>query len=124
MSERATPFEYARALLRLPPFRPLPALILVLVLWPFLPEAALQPQMTTRRTLALAELALVLSCAGTVLYWVTLYLSQLGILHIGRGTRGMRDPSEAELAIADLATRGLCLLMVYAGPALLLWLIL
>lgn len=113
--------DYARALIKLRAFRPLPSLLLLLVLLPLLPASAWQNPMTTRRTMSIAELALALTCAGTLLYWLTLYLSHVGLLSF-RSNRsfGMREASESELALADLATRALCLLMAYAGPVVLI----
>lgn len=121
MSEPARDASWSRywALLRLPALWPVPGLLLLVLILPWLPDAAWQPQFTTRRTLSEAELALVITGSGCVSYWCVLLLGRLGILPSSRSW-GMREPSEAELSIAMAGVRLLCLLMVYAGPLLLL----
>jgi hypothetical protein len=106
-------------LLRLRALWPLPGLLLLLLILPWLPAAAWQPQFTTRRTLSEAELALVISGSGCVCYWLVLLLERAGLLRSSRSI-GMREPSEAELSIAAWGVRFMCLAMAYAGPLLLL----
>jgi hypothetical protein len=107
------------ALLRLRALWPVPGLLLLLLILPWLPPSAWQPQFTTRRTLSEAELALLITGCGCVSYWVVLLLERVGLLRTSR-SMGMREPSEAELSIAAALLRFLCLAMVYAGPLLLL----
>jgi hypothetical protein len=107
------------ALLRVRAFRPVPGLLLLVLILPWLPGAAWQPQFTTRRTLSEVELALLITGCGCVSYWSVLLLERVGLLHSSR-SMGMREPSEAELSIATALVRFLCLVMVYAGPLLLL----
>jgi len=118
--QRARTRDWVWALLRVRALWPLPALLLLAVLLPLAPEEAWHPQLTTRRTLSRAELALVLSGVGAALTWLLLLLSRRGLLFTGRSW-GMREPSEAEERLAEAGLRMLCLFMTYAGPALLLW---
>jgi hypothetical protein len=97
---------------------PLPALLFLGLVLPFSPGLWVL-QFRSRRVWSVAELALVCSCAGTLLYWLMLLLSRAGLLGKGR-TLGMREPSDLELRIVEVATLGLCLLMAYAGPLLVL----
>ena len=107
-------------LLRVRALWPLPALLLLLALLPFLPEAAWQAQYTTRRTLSKAEAAMLLSGVGCVMYWLTLVLGRRGLLYTPRSW-GMREPSEGEQALAEAGLRLMCLFLTYLGPALLIW---
>lgn len=108
------------ALLKLRVLWPLPGLLLLGLLLPFLPPEAWRPQFTTRRTLSKAELALLCSGLSCLCYWLVLWLAHLGLLHSSRSW-GMREPSEMELAIVALGLRFMCLLGVYSGPLMLIW---
>ncbi|HEX6244751.1 MAG TPA: hypothetical protein VFZ61_27720 [Polyangiales bacterium] len=99
---------------------PLPALLLLMALLPFLPEEAWRAPYTTRRTLSRAELAMVLSGVGCALYWLVLVLGGKGLLYTPRSW-AMREPSEGEQALAEAGLRLLCLTLTYLGPALLIW---
>lgn len=112
--------DWVRALLRVRALWPLPALFLLACLLLFAPPEAWRPQYTTRRTLAVAELSIVISLAGTVSYWLVLVLSNKGLFYTGRSP-GMREPTDAELYLVEIGTRWMCLFMAYAGPALLIW---
>jgi hypothetical protein len=107
------------ALLRVPALWPMPGLLLLALTLPFLPQEAWQPQFTTHRVLSKAEFVLVCSCVSAFLYWLVLLLGRLGLLHTTRSW-GMREPSNAEQALAAAALRWLCLLGVYVGPIALL----
>lgn len=114
--------DWLWALLRLRATWPLPALLLLALLLSFLPAEAWQSTMSRRRQWSKAELAMVMSGLGTLLYWLTLLLAHLGLLNAGsRSLWMMREPSEAELAIAAIWVHALCLLLAYSGPALLLF---
>lgn len=114
--------DWMWALARLRPLWPLPALLFLAVVLPFSPALWVE-QHAGRKVWSQAELALVCSGAGTLLYWLVLLLSRAGLLY-GGGTgrmHGMREPSGAELQLVELGMRGVCLLLAYAGPALVLF---
>lgn len=114
--------DWSWALLRLRPLWPLPALLFLALVLPFAPDEVWRSTMSRRRQWSLAELTLVMSGLGTLLYWLTLYLSRAGLLNVGSRSRWMmREPTEAELAILDAGLRFMCLLMAYSGPLLLLF---
>lgn len=117
--ERSSAREWASTLLRVRALWPVPALLLLALLLPFASAEAWQAQYTTRRTLSRAELAMVITGAGSFCYWLVLVLSGKGLLYSSRSWY-MREPSEGELALAEASLRLLCLLMAYVGPALLL----
>jgi hypothetical protein len=117
--ERPGTRDWVRALVHVRALWPLPALLLLALLLPFAGDEAWQAQYNTRRTLARAELAMVITGAGCICYWLVLVLSGKGLLYSSRSWN-MRDPSEGELALAEAGLRLLCLLMAYAGPALLI----
>jgi hypothetical protein len=108
------------ALLKLRAAWPVPGLILLAVLLPFLPLEAWRPQFTTRRTLSKAELAILISGLCCVMYWLVLLLGRLGLLNTRRGW-GMKEPSEMELAMVEAGLRWACLIAVYLGPLMLIW---
>jgi hypothetical protein len=112
--------DWLWALLRVRALWPLPGVLLLLALLPFLPDQAWRPQYTTRRTLSKAELAMVLSAAGCVLYWLLLLLGSKGFLHTTRSW-AMREPSDGEQALAEAGLRLVCLVLIYLAPALLIW---
>lgn len=107
------------ALLRVRALWPVPALLLLAVTLPFLPPEAWREQFTTRRMLSKTELALLCTGLCSALYWLVLLLGRLGLLHSSRSW-GMREPSDAEQALAAAGLRLVCLLGVYAGPIALL----
>jgi hypothetical protein len=111
--------EWAWALLSVRALWPLPALLLLVVMLPFVPADAWQAQHTTRRTLSRVELALLITGAGCACYWLVLVLSGKGLLYSSRSW-GMREPSDGELMLAEAGLPFLCLLMAYAGPVLLI----
>jgi hypothetical protein len=120
--ETASWRDWLWALARLRPLWPLPALLFLALVLPFAPDEVWRSTMSRRRQWSLGELTLVMSGLGTLLYWLTLFLSQAGLLNVGSRTRWMmREPSEAELAILDACLRFMCLLMAYSGPLLLLF---
>jgi hypothetical protein len=107
------------ALVRVRALWPLPALLLLALMLPFVPADAWRAQYTTRRMLSRAELALLITGTGCVCYWLVLLLSGKGLLYSSRSW-GMREPSDGELALVETGLRFLCLLITYAGPALLI----
>lgn len=109
-----------RGIIRLRVAWAVPAWLLLLVALWLAPSDAWRAQTSARRTWSLAELSIVITIAGNVLYWLALYLSHMGVLDLGR-SHGMREPSETERKLADAALRWLCLLMTYGGPLLLVW---
>jgi hypothetical protein len=115
--------DWLWALMRLRVTWVVPALLLLGLLLLFAPPEAWQTTMSSRRRQwSKAELAMVMSGLGTGLYWLTLYLAHVGLLNVGARSRWMmREPSEAELAIAAIWVHVLCLLLAYSGPALLLF---
>ncbi len=117
--ERPSARDWAWALLRVRALWPLPALLLLVLLLPFVAAEAWQAQYSTRRTLSRAELAMVITGAGCIGYWLVLVLSGKGLFYSSRSWN-MREPSDGELALVEAGLRLLCLLMAYAGPALLL----
>lgn len=122
--EQQTPSwrDWFWALLRLRPLWPLPALLFLALVLPFAPDEVWRSTISRRRQWSLGELTLVMSGLGTLLYWLTLYLSHVGLLNAGSRSRWMtREPSEAELAILDVGLRFMCLLIAYSGPLLLLF---
>jgi hypothetical protein len=116
---RPTLLDWLWALARLRPLRPLPALLCLGLVLPFSPAAWVVQHMG-RGVWSRAELALVCSGTGALLYWLVLLLSRAGLLH-GSRVHGMREPSSAELALAELGLRAVCLLLAYAGPAIVLF---
>lgn len=112
--------DWLWAMARIRALWPLPGVLLLVLVLPFLPEQAWRPQFTTRRVLSRAELALVLSAAGCVLYWLLLLLRNRGFLHTTRSW-AMREPSEGEQALVEAGLRLVCLFLVYLAPALLIW---
>jgi hypothetical protein len=112
--------DWLRAIARLRPLWPVPALLFLALVLPFSPALWLAP-LSARKVWSQAELALVCSGAGTLLYWLVLVLSRLDLLHTG-GSRmhAIREPSAAELRVVEVALRLICLLLAYAGPALVL----
>lgn len=117
---RPTLGDWLWALARLRPLWPLPALIVLIALLPFLPAEAWQPQYTTRRTLSKAETAMLISGLSCVMYWLVLVLGRQGLTYTRRSW-GMREPSEAELVLVEAGLRFMCLFTTYLGPVLLIW---
>jgi hypothetical protein len=113
--------DWVWALARLRPLWPLPALLFLGLVLPFSPSAWVEQRMG-REVWSQAELALVCSGAGTLLYWLLLLLSRAGMSY-GGGSRmhGMREPSSGELQLVELGMRATCLLLAYAGPAFVLF---
>lgn len=117
--ERLGARAWLAALVRVRALWPLPAPLLLVLLLPLAPAEAWQAQYTVHRTLSRAELAIVITGAGCICYWLLLVLSGKGLLYSSRSWH-MREASAGELALAEAGLRLVCLLMAYAGPSLLL----
>ncbi|MFT3924189.1 MAG: hypothetical protein QM778_16765 [Myxococcales bacterium] len=94
---------------------PLPAMLAVLVVVVCRPALWAQPP--GHRSVSLGLISCAFTLLGSLGYWLTLVLSDAGLLHF-RSRMGMREPSEQELAVADWFTRILCLLVAYGGVVL------
>jgi hypothetical protein len=107
-------------MLRNPYARPLPALLLLAVALGLSLLCAGEPDGAEARRQGLRELACVIGVFGAATYWATLLLARAGLLHYGR-SYAMKEPTEAELAVAELLLRGLGLLLAYGAPLLFFW---
>ena len=107
-------------MLRNPYARPLPALLLLAGALGLSLLFAGEPGSDEARRQGLRELACAIGIFGAVSYWATLLLGRAGLLH-HRGSFAMKAPTDAELAVAELLLRGLCLLMAYLAPLLFFW---
>ena len=113
--------DWLWALARLRPLWPLPALLFLALVLPFSPALWVAP-LSARKTWSMAELSLVCSGAGVLLYWLVLLLSHFDLLHLsGSRMQWMREPSAAELRLVRVGLRWICLLLAYAGPVLVLF---
>lgn len=118
--EEPTLLDWAWAIARLRPLWPLPALLFLSLVLPFSPELWTAP-LTGRKTWSQAELALVCSGAGTLLYWLVLLLVHFDLLDLhGSRMQGMREPTASELRLVQVGLRAICLLLAYSGPLLVL----
>jgi hypothetical protein len=106
--------------LRNPYARPLPALFVLAVVLSLSLLFAGEPSNEETRRQGLRDLACAIGVGGAICYWGTLLLGRAGLLHYG-GSFAMKEPTPAELAVAELLLRGLGLLMAYLGPLLFFW---
>lgn len=120
-ADRPSLGEWLWALSRLRVLWPLPALLFLALALSFASEQVWLSTLKGRRQWSPAELAMVTSGLGSLLYWLTMYLSHVGLLHVNSPRFRGREPSPAEVAVFDMGVRALCLLMTYAGPAVILF---